>query len=148
MFNGNIANAKEIKEELAALPGSAHFTRDKNLSDTEVLGRLIEHYRLTVWAEMGKQNKSPVNMKELYQQVFERVDQKIDGACSIVLEDTEGNVVGRHDGIHHFTVGQRHGLGLSLGRRVYVTRIEAETGLAVLQFPKLEEFFIGFRVAA
>ena len=27
-------------------------------------------------------------------------------------------------------------------------RIEAETGLTVLQFPKLEEFFIGFRVAA
>ena len=27
-------------------------------------------------------------------------------------------------------------------------RIEAETGLAVLRFPKLEEFFIGFRVAA
>lgn len=26
--------------------------------------------------------------------------------------------------------------------------IEAETGLAVLRFPKLEEFFIGFRVAA
>ncbi len=27
-------------------------------------------------------------------------------------------------------------------------RIEAETGLTVLQFPKLEEFFIGFRAAA
>jgi hypothetical protein len=26
--------------------------------------------------------------------------------------------------------------------------IEAETGLDVLRFPKLEEFFIGFRVAA
>lgn len=27
-------------------------------------------------------------------------------------------------------------------------RIEAETGLSVLRFPKREEFFIGFRVAA
>ena len=27
-------------------------------------------------------------------------------------------------------------------------RIEAETGLAVLRFPKLAEFYIGFRVAA
>ena len=27
-------------------------------------------------------------------------------------------------------------------------RIEVGTGLAVLRFPKLEEFFIGFRVAA
>jgi DNA-binding Lrp family transcriptional regulator len=29
-----------------------------------------------------------------------------------------------------------------------VTRIEAETGIPVYAFPKLEEFFIGFRVAA
>lgn len=28
------------------------------------------------------------------------------------------------------------------------TRIEAATGLAVLRFPKLEEYFIGFKVAA
>jgi len=34
-----------------------------------------------------------------------------------------GEVVGTHGGIHNFTVGQRRGLGVSLGRRVYVRAI-------------------------
>lgn len=41
------------------------------------------------------------------------------------LVDEEGKVVGQHPGVHHFTVGQRHGLGLSLGRRLYVSHIDA-----------------------
>ena len=32
------------------------------------------------------------------------------------IVDVEGRVVGRHGGIHRFTVGQRKGLGLSAGR--------------------------------
>ena len=34
-----------------------------------------------------------------------------------------GRVVGYHDGAHNFTVGQRRGLGVSVGRRVYVRAI-------------------------
>jgi tRNA-specific 2-thiouridylase len=34
-------------------------------------------------------------------------------------------VVGTHDGIHRFTVGQRKGLGLSSGVRLYVVGIDA-----------------------
>jgi tRNA-specific 2-thiouridylase len=30
--------------------------------------------------------------------------------------------------VHRFTVGQRHGLGLSCGRKLYVSRIDATTG--------------------
>jgi tRNA-uridine 2-sulfurtransferase len=33
--------------------------------------------------------------------------------------------VGRHDGVHHFTVGQRKGLGLSAPVRLYVVGIDA-----------------------
>ena len=36
-----------------------------------------------------------------------------------------GAVVGRHDGVHHFTVGQRKGLGLSAPMRLYVVGIDA-----------------------
>ena len=42
------------------------------------------------------------------------------------LVDEEGRVLGRHPGVHHFTVGQRHGLGLSLGRKLYVSHIDPE----------------------
>ena len=37
--------------------------------------------------------------------------------------DTAGNVLGAHDGIERFTVGQRKGLGFAAGERRYVLRI-------------------------
>jgi tRNA-specific 2-thiouridylase len=41
------------------------------------------------------------------------------------MVDTRGEVVGRHAGVHRFTVGQRHGLGLAGPEPRYVVRIEA-----------------------
>ena len=38
--------------------------------------------------------------------------------------DPDGRVLGRHKGIIHYTVGQRKGLGISLGERAFVTRID------------------------
>jgi tRNA-specific 2-thiouridylase len=40
------------------------------------------------------------------------------------IEDEQGRGLGRHAGIHRFTVGQRRGLGVAAGRRLYVTRID------------------------
>jgi|HubBroStandDraft_6_1064221.scaffolds.fasta_scaffold44228_3 tRNA-specific 2-thiouridylase len=45
-----------------------------------------------------------------------------------VFVDDEGRTVGSHQGIHRFTVGQRKGLGVALGRPAYVARIDAEQG--------------------
>jgi tRNA-specific 2-thiouridylase len=42
------------------------------------------------------------------------------------IVDQNGRVLGRHDGIIHFTVGQRRGLGLSSGAPLYVVRLDAE----------------------
>jgi len=44
------------------------------------------------------------------------------------IVDAGGGVLGRHDGIHRFTIGQRRGLGLSAAAPLYVTDIEAQTG--------------------
>ncbi len=46
----------------------------------------------------------------------------------------DGKVLGRHDGISNFTVGQRKGLGLSAGRPLYVKRIEPETDRVYLDY--------------
>ncbi|MBK6766842.1 MAG: tRNA 2-thiouridine(34) synthase MnmA [bacterium] len=46
----------------------------------------------------------------------------------------DGKVLGRHDGIANFTVGQRKGLGLSAGRPLYVKRIETETDRVYLDY--------------
>lgn len=43
-----------------------------------------------------------------------------------IVDDT-GRVVGAHDGLHRFTIGQRKGLGVALGKPAFVTRIDTET---------------------
>jgi tRNA-specific 2-thiouridylase len=40
--------------------------------------------------------------------------------------DVQGRRLGTHHGIAFYTVGQRHGLGLASGRRLYVTDIDAK----------------------
>jgi tRNA-specific 2-thiouridylase len=44
------------------------------------------------------------------------------------IVDEAGREIGRHDGIHGFTVGQRKNLGVSLGHRAYVVGIDADAG--------------------
>ena len=42
------------------------------------------------------------------------------------IKDRHGNVLGQHDGVHRFTIGQRKGLGLAAGIPLYVVDIDAE----------------------
>jgi tRNA-specific 2-thiouridylase len=44
------------------------------------------------------------------------------------LRDLNGRILGRHEGVHHFTVGQRKGIGLSSPIPLYVVGIDAESG--------------------
>jgi tRNA-specific 2-thiouridylase len=39
---------------------------------------------------------------------------------------TSGEILGRHNGLHNFTVGQRNGLGISVGRPIYVVALDRE----------------------
>ena len=45
---------------------------------------------------------------------------------------TDGKIVGRHRGITHYTVGQRKGLNLSMGKPVFVLEIRPETNEVVI----------------
>jgi tRNA-uridine 2-sulfurtransferase len=58
-----------------------------------------------------------------YAQVIERLRPGASGPGEIV--DLSGRVLGRHDGIIHFTVGQRRGLGVATGSPLYVVRLDA-----------------------
>ena len=49
---------------------------------------------------------------------------------NFVLED--GTVLGKHKGITHYTIGQRKGLNLSMGKPVFVTEIRPETNEVVI----------------
>ncbi len=46
--------------------------------------------------------------------------------------DDEGNVLGRHKGIIRYTVGQRKGLGISAGQRIFVSSIDPVNNRVVL----------------
>jgi len=48
------------------------------------------------------------------------------------IVDTRGRVLGRHDGISGYTVGQRRGIGVSSPGRLYVIAVEAERDRVVL----------------
>jgi tRNA-specific 2-thiouridylase len=58
-----------------------------------------------------------------YAGFLERVEPALATAGAIV--DQQGATVGRHGGVHRFTVGQRKGLGLSTGTPLYVVAIDA-----------------------
>ena len=46
--------------------------------------------------------------------------------------NTKGEILGTHEGITHYTVGQRRGLGLPMGHRVFVLEIRPETNEVVV----------------
>jgi tRNA-specific 2-thiouridylase len=48
------------------------------------------------------------------------------------IVDRDGNVLGRHDGIVHFTVGQRKGIGVAAAEPLYVLRLEPATHRVVV----------------
>jgi tRNA-specific 2-thiouridylase len=48
------------------------------------------------------------------------------------IVDDDGRVLGRHEGIHRVTIGQRRGLGVALGRKAYVSAIHADRGEVVV----------------
>ena len=63
-----------------------------------------------------------------YSDVIERLKPGAAQPGDIVHVD--GRVLGRHDGIIHYTVGQRRGLGLAAGEPLYVVRLDAGDGAA------------------
>ena len=55
---------------------------------------------------------------------------KVPGPGNFVTLD--GKVLGQHKGITHYTVGQRRGLEIAAGHRIFVTQIRPETNEVVL----------------
>jgi tRNA-specific 2-thiouridylase len=53
----------------------------------------------------------------------ENSTERLPGAGEIV--DTSGRVIGRHEGIHRYTIGQRRGIGIADERPLYVISIDA-----------------------
>ena len=65
-----------------------------------------------------------------YADVIERLRPGAAAPGEII--DLDGRVLGRHDGIIHFTVGQRRGLGVATGAPLYVIRLDAPSRRVVV----------------
>jgi tRNA-uridine 2-sulfurtransferase len=65
---------------------------------------------------------------------YARVVEKLRPGAAVAGEivHVDGRVLGRHDGLIHFTVGQRRGLAVATGERLYVVRLEPERARVVV----------------
>ena len=52
------------------------------------------------------------------------------------IRDLKGKVLGEHDGVFFYTIGQRKGLGVALGRPAFVSKIDPENALVYLSYDK------------
>jgi tRNA-specific 2-thiouridylase len=48
------------------------------------------------------------------------------------IVDTTGKVLGQHDGVHHYTIGQRKGLGIAFAEPLYVIALDAVNNRVVV----------------
>lgn len=62
--------------------------------------------------------------------IDEAAPDRVPGPGDFVLSD--GTVVGKHEGVTHYTIGQRRGLGISVGKRIFVKEIDAKNNRVVL----------------
>ncbi len=61
----------------------------------------------------------------------ELLEQKLKFAKGDIV-DTSGKILGEHNGVHNFTIGQRRGTGIALGKPVYVTAINPQKNVVTI----------------
>ena len=99
---------------------------DRTKAETRELGR---RFGLAVADKQDSQDICFVPSGR-YADVIERLRPGAAGPGEIV--DLDGRVLGRHDGIIRFTVGQRRGLGIAAGSPLYVVRLDAASRRVVV----------------
>jgi tRNA-uridine 2-sulfurtransferase len=90
---------------------------------------LARHFGLAVADKQDSQDICFVPSGH-YADVIERLRPGAAAPGEIV--DLDGRVLGRHNGIIHFTVGQRRGLGVATGAPLYVVRLDARSDRVVV----------------
>src|SRR5271168_165600 len=114
----------------ATTPGQLELLRfplgDRTKAETRELAR---RFGLSVADKQDSQDICFVPTGH-YADLIERLRPGAAGPGDIV--DLDGRVLGRHDGIIHFTVGQRRGLGIATGTPLYVVRLDAASRRVVV----------------
>ncbi|HEY8348303.1 MAG TPA: tRNA 2-thiouridine(34) synthase MnmA [Clostridia bacterium] len=90
---------------------------------------LAREYGLPVASKPDSQEICFVEDNDYGRFITENTDAEINPGYFI---DRDGNILGRHRGIIHYTIGQRKGLGVSFGKPMYVVDIRPEDNTVVL----------------
>ena len=90
---------------------------------------MAEEMGLTVAAKQDSQDICFVPQGR-YSDIIARLKPNASVAGDIVHID--GRVLGRHDGILHYTIGQRRGIGVATGEPLYVVHLDAEAARVVV----------------
>ena len=64
----------------------------------------------------------------------EGLEEKVKGGTFV---DKDGNVLGTHEGYPFYTIGQRRGLNLPMGKPAYVTHINPYTNTIIIGEKKI-----------
>lgn len=92
----------------------------------EEVRRLAAAHRLPSAGRAESQDACVVGVGEALPEVLRSMFRGEARPGRIITPD--GTVLGSHDGLHRFTIGQRRGVGIALGARAWVTGIDAATG--------------------
>jgi tRNA-specific 2-thiouridylase len=143
---------RSTKYEVRSAGAALYRGRDRSKDQSYVLFGVARHFLSRMLLPVGDFEKPQI--RELAREIGLRVADKRDsqeicfvtsgdhadfvrrrrGECETAGEfvSPEGAVLGRHDGIEQFTIGQRRGVGLAFGEPRYVVQIEPETNRVVI----------------
>jgi len=131
-------------------PGNLQLKRgmDSNKDQSYFLYRLRQEQLARLMFPIGEMNKSqvreharrfgmPLADKQESQEIcfvgkegYAATVEKIlgEGGKPGAFIDTHGHVLGKHAGVHHFTIGQRRGLGIAAPKPLYVLDVDGKSG--------------------
>ena len=146
---GHYARVEEIPGGRFAIRNSVTATKDQTYALYNLTQYQLSHTLMPVGEfakeeirEIARKNNLPIAYKPDSQDIcfvpdgdyagfIEReAPERVPGMGNFVSQD--GTVLGHHQGITHYTVGQRKGLGLAMGHPVFVTEIRPEQNEVVI----------------
>lgn len=145
---GHYAQIAQLDNGRYAIKNSVTATKDQTYALYNLTQDQLSHTLMPVGAyakdqirEMAEKIGLPVAKKQDSMEICFVPDQDYAGFIQEYRDvkvpegnyvDRQGKVLGTHKGIIHYTIGQRKGLNLAMGERIFVQQIRPETNEVVL----------------
>ena len=145
---GHYAKIVQLENGRYTLKKSVTSEKDQTYALYNLTQEQLSHTLMPIGAyekpmvrEIAKKANLPVANKAESQDIcfvpdndYAKVVEEMSGVKPVPGEfiDLNGNVIGMHKGMIHYTVGQRKGLGLSLGYKAFVVELLKDTNQVVI----------------